>query len=198
MSEVTLEQSKSDGPRYICSACRDPRAVAYAAAGARQAARRKVSRVHTSPSAGDQRLDVLVAVLRRRREAQALGAARHGRVVDRLDIDAVALRGARRRRLCTGPDRRPAPARCGSATASPAAGLGQAALQHRRALLMALASTWLVFRWRIAASAPAASAGGSEVVKMKPGAWLRRNRPAPPSRRCSRRSGRRPWRACPG
>ncbi len=36
-----------------------------------------------------QMLDVGVAVHRRRRDAQALGAARHGRIVDRLDIDVV-------------------------------------------------------------------------------------------------------------
>ena len=39
----------------------------------------------------DQGLDVGVAVQRRGGQAQALGAARHGRVIDRLDIDAVTL-----------------------------------------------------------------------------------------------------------
>src|SRR5215472_4355823 len=39
---------------------------------------------------GHQRLDVGLAVERARGEAQALGAARHGRVVDRLDVDAMA------------------------------------------------------------------------------------------------------------
>src|SRR5258705_355809 len=33
-------------------------------------------------------------------------------------------------------------------------------------------STWLAFRSRIAASAPPARAAGSEVVRIKPGAWL--------------------------
>ena len=54
------------------------------------------------------------------------------------------------------------------------AGLGEAALQGCRALLMALAFDLARLQMADAASAPAASAGGNEVVKMKPGAWLRR------------------------
>src|SRR6516162_11777158 len=40
---------------------------------------------------GDERFDVVVAMQRARGQAQALGAARHGRVVDRLHIDTMAL-----------------------------------------------------------------------------------------------------------
>ena len=47
------------------------------------------------------------------------------------------------------------------------------------------------------ARAPAAMAGGSAVVKMKPEAKLRTKSTAPPSRRCSRRRRRRPCRASP-
>ena len=36
-----------------------------------------------------QRVDQPVVVIRRRRDAQPLGALRHGRIVDRLDVDAV-------------------------------------------------------------------------------------------------------------
>ena len=39
----------------------------------------------------DQMVDVGLAVQGRRRQAQPLGAARHGRVVDRLDIDTMVL-----------------------------------------------------------------------------------------------------------
>ena len=35
-------------------------------------------------------------------------------------------------------------------------------------------SAWLSFRWRTAASAPAAKSGGNALVKMNPGAWPRR------------------------
>ncbi len=38
-----------------------------------------------------QMLDVGISVMRRRRDAQPLSAARHGRVVDRLHLNAVAL-----------------------------------------------------------------------------------------------------------
>ena len=36
----------------------------------------------------NQAIDLLIGMQRRRGEAQALGASRHGGVVDRLDIDA--------------------------------------------------------------------------------------------------------------
>src|SRR5262249_26569711 len=41
--------------------------------------------------AGAERVDVAVAVQRRRRQPQPLRAARHGRIIDRLNSDPVAL-----------------------------------------------------------------------------------------------------------
>ena len=68
----------------------------------------------------------------------------------------------------------------------------------RRAPGGAARSISLAFRWRIEASAPAATAGGSEVVKMKPGAIAADEvAAARRSRRYSRPSRRRPCRACP-
>ena len=45
--------------------------------------------------------------------------------------------------------------------------------QPRHAFLMPLAFVRIDFRWRMLVSAPAATAGGSDVVKMKPEAKLR-------------------------
>ena len=47
------------------------------------------SRSHTSTSASASAIDQRVVVIGRRRDAQAFLAARHGRIVDRLDVDAV-------------------------------------------------------------------------------------------------------------
>ena len=110
------------------------------------AARRSARRAQTSSSARDQALHQRVVVQRRRRDAQALGAARHGRVVDRLDVDAVLARAAGRRRACTAPGRRPAPARCGRATPSPAG------RRRRGARFSVAARSW----WRARSSALAA------------------------------------------
>ena len=58
-----------------------------------QAARRKArARPHVDEPA-DQRIDV-VSVQWRGGQAQAFGATRHGRVVDRLDHNAVAVQGS--------------------------------------------------------------------------------------------------------
>ena len=51
--------------------------------------------------------------------------------------------------------------------------LGEAAPQCCGALLVALALGLAGFEMADRASAPAAKAGGWDVVKMKPGAWLR-------------------------
>jgi hypothetical protein len=58
-----------------------------------------------------QRVDQRVVVIGRRHDAQPLGAAWHGRIVDRLDVDAVV--GEDRSLLCTSPNRPASPARCG-------------------------------------------------------------------------------------
>jgi len=101
-------------------------------------------------------------------------SARHGREIDRLDVDAVAeqqfVAGGFAKDRVADQHRDDVARRRHYRQAC----LYHAALQRRRALLVRSRSTWLTFRWRIAASAPAASAGGSEVVKMNPGAWLRR------------------------
>ena len=55
----------------------------------------------------DQMIHLLVGVHRRRREAHALGAPRHGRVVDRLHVDAVVAQQDVRHRLAVRSDRRP-------------------------------------------------------------------------------------------
>ena len=106
------------------------------------------------------------------RDAQALGAARHGRVVDRLDVDAVLLEQQVGRRLaglgvadhhrhdvglaCRAP--------AGRRSARAALTCGDLAL------LRARARPREALRWRTEAVAAAATAGGSAVVKMKPGA----------------------------
>ena len=71
----------------------------------------------------DQIVDVGLAVQWRGRQAQPLGAARHGRVVDRLHVDPVAVQQLVADGFAQDRDRRSAPARCGSAlgiTGSPA------------------------------------------------------------------------------
>ena len=50
---------------------------------------RQPSRSQTSTSASASTIDQRVVVIGRRRDAQPLGALRHGRIVDRLDVDAV-------------------------------------------------------------------------------------------------------------
>ena len=116
-------------------------------------------------------LDHLVAMRGRRREAQPLGAARHGGIVDRLDIDAVLASAARR-----------SPILHSAASPTSTGTIWLAAVHHRQARLAqhrssgarrvpaALALDVALFQCRMEASAPAAIAGASEVVKMKPGA----------------------------
>ena len=60
----------------------------------------------------DQPGHVVVAVQRRRREPQPLGAARHGRIVDGLDVDRVALEQEVARLLAERRHRPRTPARC--------------------------------------------------------------------------------------
>src|SRR5215204_4825652 len=66
------------------------------------------------------------AVQRRRGDAPALAAARHGRVVDRLDIDAVVREEPVGRGLAGLQARRPPPAGCGSAYRGAVGPLGPA------------------------------------------------------------------------
>ena len=49
----------------------------------------KPRRSHTSTSASARAIDQRIVVVRRRRDAQPFHAARHGRIIDRLDVDAV-------------------------------------------------------------------------------------------------------------
>ena len=135
----------------------------------------------------DEIVHLLVCVHRRRRQPDALGAARHGRIVDRLHVDAVLGRAACPSPLCSAPDRRPSPERCGSRWQS----TGRPASERRRLSVCARScsrarSMTLDLRWRMLASAPAAMAGASEVVKMKPAAYERMASQHRGSRRCSR------------
>ena len=133
--------------------------------------------LHTSRSAATS-WSIAVVVQRRGRDAQALGAARHGRVVDRLDVDAVPLEQQVARRLAAHrvADQHRHDVR--RAAASPAARPRPAApLQRRRPLLLARRAAprppgraASAHRWP---APPPTTAGGREVVKMKPGAWLR-------------------------
>ena len=106
----------------------------------------------------------------RGRDAQTLGPARDGRIVDRLYIDAVFVeqqvaRSLALLRIChhhrddvclAGHDRQ-------------ASGI-EHRLDPRRALLMAVALELALFQIADASE----SAGGDDVVKMEPDAWLRR------------------------
>ena len=127
----------------------------------------------------DQVRHLRVGVHRRGREAHALGAARHGRIVDRLHVDAVVRRAACRSPPCSAPDRRPSPARCGSDCPSPADGLRhRARFSVRDPLLMARrARRSLRFRWRMLASAPAAmrrrQRGGEDEARRIRSGWHR-------------------------
>jgi len=56
-------------------------------------------------------IDQCVIVTGRRRDAQPFGSTRDGRIVDRLDVDAV-LGKQEIARFCTSPDCLPSPARC--------------------------------------------------------------------------------------
>ena len=109
---------------------------------------------------------------RRRGKAQALGAARDGRIVDRLYINAVGIQqhvaqllGVNR---IADDDRHDMAAVVDQRQAQPF----QAGLEDLRLGLMLLARFCPsdVLRKATDAVAPAASTGASEVEKMKPGA----------------------------
>jgi len=107
-----------------------------------------------------------------RGQAQALGAAWHGLVIDRLDIEAVAVQelvvGGFAQRGVADHDRYDVALRRHDRQAC----FGEAALEGCRELLMAVA--FALADLQMADAGDGASAGGSELVKMNPGGWLRR------------------------
>ena len=162
-------------PAQACRSEATPQAGYSAACSARGEAQAE------RPPGLDERLreglDQGVGVERARRDAQALRAARHGRIVDRLDVDAVPVEQPVATRPCRLPRRPPSPARCGSRSAAPAA--------RRRASAALVRATWRCcasrsargrLQWRIEAGRRGATAGGRAVVKMKPGRSCARRR----------------------
>ena len=117
-----------------------------------------------------QRVDQRVVVIGRRRDAQPFLAARHGRIVDRLDVDAVLgeQQVARRLALLGVADQHRHDMGVDGITGRPAA-LSTALTRAARSWCRSR-SHCEVFRCRMAAVAAAQIAGGSAVVKMKPGA----------------------------
>ena len=118
----------------------------------------------------DQPRHVVVAVQRRRREAQPLGAARHGRVVDRLHVDRSGDPSAGRSPACRARRRPPAPARCGvtdGITGRPAAASRRFRVAAR-SWWRSRSSGWARHVADAGQRARRRSAGGIEVEKMKP------------------------------
>ncbi len=114
-----------------------------------------------------QVFDIRIAMQRGRGDAQALGLARNGRVVDRLHINTVAIEQDIRNpfALAASPTMT---GRCGWDCPYAEYRERREAAQLAHAVLIAGRSKGLAFRCWIEAIAPAASDGGSAVVKMKP------------------------------
>ena len=135
-----------------------------------QAAQLHSSRSQISTSASVELVHHRFAVGRAGGEAQPLGAARHGRVVDRLYVDAVF--GEQDVADPLGLDRVADQQRddVGDVAITGRPASRNLALSIAAASCCASRSSCEALRWRTLASAPATSTGDSEVVKMKPGA----------------------------
>jgi hypothetical protein len=114
--------------------------------------------------------DEPVVVMGRGRDPQPLETLGDGRIVDRLDVDCVLFKQEVARSLAEFRIADEHRHNMRLVRHDRQAGRGQHRLGAAGAVLMALASPVDVLRWRIAAVAAAHTAGGSAVVKMKPGA----------------------------
>ena len=181
-------------------ACDGPyrRVQDYSAASARLPCSGRPSRSQTSTSASAKHVDQRVLVIRRRRDAQPLGALRHGRIVDRLDVDAVLVEQQVGRRLALLRIADEHRHDMGVVRHHRQAGGDQHRLGARGAILVALAlearGLEVADRGRRGGADRRRQRGGEDEARRIAAHRVDQRRHC---RRCSRRGSRTPWRACP-